>query len=88
MSKTVGMEPVARTSAGLRDALFDELDGLRAGTTNPARASSTAKLATSIIDTVRMEMDVHKHVAKFSGKEGADKLSKLSAPIELGSLKD
>lgn len=84
MAKAVNMDPVARTSAGLRDALFDELDALRNGSTNPARASSTAKLAGSIIDTVRMELDVQKHVSKYSGKD-MDKLSKLTTPVELGT---
>lgn len=84
MTKTINNKPVARTSAGLRDALFDELDGLRNGSSNPARASSTAKLATSIIDTVRMEMDLQKHVSKYAGKD-MDRLSKLTNPIELGT---
>lgn len=84
MSKVATSAPVARTSAGLRDALFDELDGLRNGSSNPARASSTAKLATSIIDTVRMELDVQKHIAKYTGKD-MEKLSRLPNPVELSS---
>ena len=42
--ETTPAPAVARTSAGLRNALFDELDGLRSGTTNATKANATAKL--------------------------------------------
>lgn len=85
MSKTVNTKPVVRTSAGLRDALFDELDALKSGETNPAKANATAKLAGGIIDTVKMEMDVQKHVAKFSTK-GTEKIAAIVAPVQLGAV--
>lgn len=53
-----------RTSAGLRTALFDELDGLRAGTVTATRANAVAKLATTIVETVRMELDVAKYAER------------------------
>jgi len=50
-------KPIAvRTSAGLRDALFDELDRVRAGTSNPTCANAVAKLASGVIESVRMEL--------------------------------
>lgn len=85
MAKSVVSEkPVARTSAGLRDCLFDELDALRAGKTNPAQANATAKLAAGIIDTVKMELDVAKHISKYSGQE-TKKLAELNSPVSLGT---
>lgn len=57
-------QPVGRTSAGLRDALFDELDDLRNGRTNATNANATAKLAASIVATVEMEIEVHKMLSK------------------------
>lgn len=51
---------VGRTSAGLRDAIFDELDALRNGESNPTRANAVAKLSASIVETVRMEIDAQK----------------------------
>lgn len=85
MSKSVVSEkPVARTSAGLRDCLFDELDALRAGKTNPAQANATAKLAAGIIDTVKMELDVQRHISKFAGSE-TKKFSELNQPVQLGA---
>lgn len=72
--------PTVRTSAGLRDALFDELDSLRAGSTNPAKANAVAKLADQVIATVKMELDVQKHMAKLpKGSEAAQ----LPTPVAL-----
>lgn len=56
---------VDRTSAGLRNALFDELDALRNNKTNATKANATAKLAASIISTVELEMEVSKTLAKM-----------------------
>ena len=46
-----------RTSAGLCDALFEEFDMLRNGTSDPSRASAVAKLAVQIINTKRLEIE-------------------------------
>lgn len=84
MAKTNGSTvspPVVRTSAGLRDALFDELDGLRGGTSNPTKASAVAKLADQVIQTVRMELDVQRHLLKHPPKAEAPV---LGAPVNLG----
>lgn len=58
MSKPV--KSVVRTSAGLRDALFDALDSLRNGEIEPGEAKATATVAQQIINTVQLELDVHK----------------------------
>lgn len=83
--KVVEIDKVERTSAGLRDALFDELDELRNGRSDPGRANAVAKLATSVIATVTMEMDVQAHnETRMKGISGA-KLESLGVPIVLGS---
>lgn len=74
--------PIVRTSAGLRDALFDELDGLRNGSTNPAKANAAAKLAGQVIDTVKMELDVQKHMAKMPKDAPA---ASLPPPVTLSA---
>ena len=56
---------VSRTSAGLRNALFDELDNLRAGTTNATKANATARIAAAIVGTVEMELEVHRVMSKL-----------------------
>lgn len=74
--------PVARTSAGLREALFDELDGLRSGRTTPNKANATAKLADQIINTVRMELDVERHISRIGQQPVTP--SGLRPPLQLG----
>lgn len=59
------MPQVVRTSAGLRDALFDELDRLRNGETNATNANAVARLADQVVNTVSMELEVHRHLAKL-----------------------
>ena len=51
------MKKIVRTTAGLCDAMFDELDLLRAGKSDPHRASAVAKLAVQIINTKELEMN-------------------------------
>ncbi len=53
---------VQRTSLGLRDTLFDEIDALRNGESTPQRAAALSKLAVQIINTVTMEIDFQRHV--------------------------
>jgi hypothetical protein len=83
MSQTTSAipSPVARTSAGLRNALFDELDSLRQGASNTARANAVAKLAGQVVETVRMEIDVQKHVAKMAKEPTEQPLAITSVPL-------
>jgi hypothetical protein len=62
------MPPVVRTSAGLRDALFDELDRMRTGKTNATNANAIARLAGGIVETVTMELEVHKQLSRIPGE--------------------
>lgn len=72
---TVTMPNIVRTSAGLRDALFDELDRMRKGDTNATNANAVARLADQICNTVHMELEVHRHLAKLpDGKMAAIKM--------------
>jgi hypothetical protein len=48
--------PVPKTSEGLRDALFDEINGLRAGTTSPQKARAISLLASHVIDSLRVQI--------------------------------
>lgn len=86
MAKTAQVEQAAvvRTSAGLRDALFDELDALRAGRTNASKANSTAKLADGIINTVRMEMEVQRHLSNIGDQAKVVSTNTLGEPLQLG----
>jgi hypothetical protein len=87
MAKTVteNAAPIVRNSAGLRDALFDEIDAIRMGKSNPTRANAVAKLATGVVETVRMEIEVQKHLKQHPA--GAKQIAgtPLGAPLTLGN---
>src|SRR5258706_786858 len=72
---------VERTSKGLRDALFDEIDALRDGSSNAARARSVAMLANSVLQSVVAEIEYHKYVSDVSKGAAVAKLGVL----ELGT---
>lgn len=76
--------PVARSSAGLRDAIFDEIDSIRDGTGNPARANAVAKLAAGIVETVRMELEVQRFAASAAAKVPRNQADGLPKPLALG----
>ncbi len=84
MKKTEGMQ---RTSAGLRNTLFDEIDSLRAGDSNPARARSLAMLANTALKSVEVEIEFHKYVSDVSKHDGGKKIGILELggkELELG----
>ena len=84
-AKNGSATPVVRTSAGLRDAIFDEMDAIRNGDSNPTRANAVAKLAGSIVDTVQMELDVQKHLRTVAtGPKVIDDQHGLGQPLSLG----
>lgn len=45
-----------RSSAGLRDALFSELDAFRNGKTSVKHAQTVVNIARAIIDSARLEI--------------------------------
>ena len=51
------MSKIEKSSKGLRDTLFNELEKLRDGEIDCQRANATAKLVNGIVSTVRLEMD-------------------------------
>jgi hypothetical protein len=70
-----------RTMAGLRDALLDEWDALRAGKGDVQRASAVATLARQVLASVKIEVHFAKQTASL--KPG-DKLPQIGAPLALG----
>ena len=76
---------VHRDTIGLRDALFDELDALRNGTSNSGRANATAKVCGTIIESVRMELEMRKFMQTAPVKGGPAGLPALGEAMGLGS---
>ncbi len=57
-----------RTTKGLRDVLFDEIDQLRHGDGDPQRAMAVANLAKQIINIAKVELDFHRENARLQEK--------------------
>jgi len=66
-----------RTSSGLRNVLFDEIDSLRSGASNPARARSLSMLANTALKSVEVEVEFHKYVSDVSKHKGSAVLGSL-----------
>lgn len=67
-----------RTTQGLRDALFDELDELRGPDGNPEKSMAVANLAKQIINTAKVELDFQRLISQQA---------EAGTPITLGSLR-
>ena len=62
------MAKADRTSAGLRNVLFSELEELRAGTGDPTRALAVARLAQQIVSVARTEMEFQRMITNAMEK--------------------
>jgi hypothetical protein len=71
------MKKVKRTSQGLRDILFEELEELRHGDGDPSKAMAVANLAKQIINTAKIEMDYINTTMK---------LQESGTPMKLGAM--
>lgn len=81
------LTPIVRNTNGLRDAMFDEIDAIRIGKSNPTRANAVAKLASTIVETVRMELEVQRHLRQHPATDPKTPVGAiLGMPLELGSV--
>lgn len=71
---------IERTSAGLRDALFQAIEDLREGSIEAAEGKAIASLAKEICSTVQLEMQV----AKLRTEYPADTKLVIPSPLKLG----
>lgn len=67
----------ARTTQGLRDILFDEIDELRGGDGDPIKSLAVANLAKQIINTAKVELDFHRVIQNADANGN---------PITLGNI--
>lgn len=54
---------ITRSSAGLRDILFDEIEELRSGEGDPTKSMAVANLSKQIINVAKVELDFHRQIA-------------------------
>ena len=78
MSTTKTVTITERSSVGLREILFSEIDALRNGTIEPARAQATAKLAQQILTSVSLELNAARWL-----EEAVDGVTNTRTPPKL-----
>lgn len=61
-------KPIKKNAAGLRDAIFDEINSMRAGTGDVKRAHAIANLVKQVIDAARVEIQA-KQLAISTGNK-------------------
>lgn len=76
-----GKTKIERTSAGLRDSLFDAMERVRDGDMAPEDATAFSKLASNICSTVELEIKV----AKLRTEYPSDTKLVIPAPLPLGA---
>ena len=73
---------MSKTSADLRDILFDELVALRNGDVTTTRANAVVRVAEGIIGSVHLEIEVAR-LASLSSNTNAT-IQDLTSPVQLG----
>lgn len=58
------MKAAKRTTKGLRDVLFEEIDQLRSGDGDASRAMAVANLAKQIINIAKVELEFHRETIR------------------------
>lgn len=64
-----------RTAAGLREVLFEQIDGLRSGRVSATDAKAVATVAATILKSVEVEMQFRAQAAEI--KDGSAELGSL-----------
>ncbi len=60
--KIMTTKTTTKNTKGLRDALFEQLDGLRNGTTTPQQAKAVSSIASQIVSVTKLEMEAARFV--------------------------
>lgn len=80
MTKKIG-----RTTQGLRDVLFEEIEELRNGDGDPSKAMAVANLAKQIINVAKVELDYHRMALAHSEAGSQLKLGSMSLGSDAAS---
>jgi len=71
-----------KTTADLRERLFDSIDAVKAGTLDPKNAAQIANLAKVMIDSARLELDHSKTLSQLD----KDNQNVATGPMLLGKV--
>lgn len=78
------LEATRKTSKGLRDTLFFELDRLRRDEITPQKAKEVSRVSQQILNSVKLEIEAARFVSSTSRvEESGDKESGKVPVIEL-----
>ena len=76
--------PITRSTSGLRETIFQEMEALRSGESTWQRARSMAMLANTVLDSVKTEVEYHKYVAATPKIVESDTVKRIGTDISLG----
>ena len=62
-----------RTTSGLREVLFDQIDGLLSGKITPQQAKAVSGLASQVVSVTRLEMEAARFISDGRMTEGSTK---------------
>lgn len=78
--------PILRSTSGLRETMFQEMEALRSGESSWQRARSMAMLANTVLDSVKTEVEYHKYVASTPKTiETEENVKRLGTDIRLAA---
>jgi len=67
-----------RTTQGLRDILFEEIESVRGENSDPSKSMAVAKLAQQILNTAKVEMQFARTMVEAAN---------AGTPLQLGNLR-
>ena len=62
-----------RTTSGLREVLFDQIDGLISGEITPQQAKAVSGLASQVVSVTRLEMEAARFISDGRMSEAGSK---------------
>lgn len=75
-------ENIERSSSGIRETLFREIEGVRAGRVTPQRAAAVANLCRQIIASAKLDIEFQRFVSEGQGDAPAkDRLALTSLTL-------
>ena len=80
-----GKKKLTRTTQGLRDILFDEIEELRSGEGDPTKSMAVANLAKQIINVAKVELDFHRQIALQAQEGSAVKMGTLQLGTDVAA---
>ena len=74
-----------KTTEGLRDKLFEELENLQKGNSTPQQAKAVCGIVSQITNTVRLELEYSRFVSDMRGR--SDSAGQEPKSASLGNLR-